>query len=66
MNISDIVTNNDSKNIFAITSMEVLNGSQVLTLVEVKPEQIDEHLYPDADPIVISMQELQAFYKQVS
>lgn len=65
MNILDVVTNNDGKNVFTITSMEEFNGLERFTLVEAKQDKIDEHLSTGSDFIVISMQELQMFYKKI-
>ena len=54
----------NSNSAFEITSMEVFNGLEILTLVEVKHDRISEHLYPNSDFIVISMQELKMCYKK--
>jgi gamma-glutamyltranspeptidase len=66
MKVTDIVSNNIGGNVFVITSMDVSDNSQVLTLVEVNPNKIDEHLYPNIEPILISIQELQVYYTKIS
>jgi hypothetical protein len=66
MKVLDIISNNQGENLFVITSMDVSDSSQVLTLVEVNPNNTREHLYPDIEPMLISMNELQAYYKKIS
>jgi hypothetical protein len=66
MKVTDIVSNNIDGNVFVITSMDVSGSSQVLTLVEVNPNKTEEHLYTNIDPILISMKELQIYYKKIS
>lgn len=66
MKVLDIISNNQGENLFVITSMDVSDSSQVLTLVEVNPNNTREYLYPDIEPMLISMNELQAYYKKIS
>lgn len=66
MNITDIVSRNEGKNTFAIIKMEAFDGTPMAVLVEVYPNNTSEHMYPDAEPLRITRQELQAFYAKVS
>jgi hypothetical protein len=65
MKASDIVSRNNGKNVFAIMNMSITADHQSVTLVEVNPEDTRQHLYPNNEPTVISIKELEAFYEVV-
>ena len=66
MKVLDIVSRNGGRNVFAITKIDSFDNGAVLTLVEVNPDKTIEHRYPNAEPMLISTQELQKFYTKIS